>query len=86
MNKKVYLIKWEESYESGLYSSGINYVFDTLEKAKTMLEKIKQDIIDNSEREDIKELIHNFIYDEGFKVDYLDNDYDSYEIVEMEVQ
>ena len=39
MNKKVYLIKWEESYESGLYSSGVSYVFDALEKAKTMFEE-----------------------------------------------
>lgn len=85
MNKKVYLIKWEESYESGLYSSGISYVFDTLEKAKTMLEEIKKDIIDNSDREDIADLINNNLYGEGFKVDYLDNDYESYEIVEMEV-
>lgn len=86
MDKKVYLIKWEESYEGGLYSSGVSYVFDALEKAKTMLEEIKKDIIDNSEREDITDLIHNNLYGEGFKVDYLDNDYESYEIFEMEVK
>lgn len=86
MNKKVYIMKWEESYENGLYSSGISYVFDTLDKAKEMLEEIKQDIIDNSDRDDIKNLIHGYLYNSGFSVDYLDNDYESYEIIEMEVK
>lgn len=86
MNKKVYIIQWEESYESGRYESGISYVFDTLEKAKTMLEEIKKDIISSSDREDITDLIDDFMYDNGFKVDYLDNDYESYEIIEMEVE
>lgn len=82
---KVYLIKWEESYEGGRYDSGISYAFDTLEKAKKMLEEIKEDIINDSDREDIKDLIHNDLYGEGFNVDYLDDDYESYEIIEMEV-
>lgn len=83
---KVYIIKYEESYEGGLYESGICYVFDTLEKAKTMLKQIKEDIIENSDREDIKDMIHDNIYGDGFKVDYLGYDYDSYEIIEMEVK
>lgn len=86
MNKKVYIIKWEDSDSSGSYSSGISYVFDTLDKAKEMLEEIKQDIIENSDRDDIKSLIHGYLYNSGFTVDYLDNDYESYEIIETEVK
>ena len=51
-----------------------------------MLKQIKEDIIENSDREDIKDIIHDNIYGDGFKVDFLDNDYDSYEIIEMEVK
>ena len=81
---KVYVIRYEESC-SGEYFSGVSYVFNTLEKAKIMLEEIKKDIICSSEREDIKDIIHDLITENGFIVDYIE-DYDKYVIEEIEVQ
>ena len=81
---KVYIIRYE-CLASGEYSSGISYVFNSLEKAKIMLEEIKKDEICSSEREDIKDLIHDLVYDNGFIIDYID-DYDKYVIEELEVQ
>lgn len=80
----VYVITYEECC-SGEYHSGLCYVFDTFEKANIMLEEIKKDIICESEREDIKDLIHDLITENGFIVDYI-NDYDKYIIEEIEVQ
>ena len=83
---KVYIIRYEELC-SGEYSSGISYVFSTLEKASIMLEEIKKDEIyayADNER-DIRDLIHNLISENGFIIDYID-DYTKYVIEEMEVQ
>lgn len=80
---KVYIIRYEDC-SSGDYSSGICYVFDTKEKAEIMLEEIKKDIICSAERDDIKDLIHDLITEDGFIVDYID-DYDKYIIEELEV-
>lgn len=81
---KVYVITYEELC-SGEYYSGLSYVFDTKEKANIMLEEIKKDIICSSEREDIKDLIHDLVTENGFIVDYI-YDYDKYIIEEIEVQ
>jgi hypothetical protein len=80
---KVYIIRYEDLC-SGEYSSGISYVFDSIEKARTMLEEIKKDEICSSERDDMVDLIHDLMYSEGFIIDYI-SDYSKYEIVEMEV-
>ena len=47
---KVFIIRYEDMC-SGEYSSGVCYVFNTMEKAKIMLEEIKKDIICESEME-----------------------------------
>ena len=82
---KVYIIKYE-TLSSGEYSSGLCYVFDTLEKARIMLEEIKKDEICSSDLENIKDLIHDLMYEEGFIIDYISDDYDKYVIEEIEVQ
>ena len=82
--EKVYVIRYEELC-SGEYSSGTSYVFDSLEKAKTMLEEIKKDEICSNDRIDIKNLIHDLITEEGFIIDYID-DYTKYVIEEMRVE
>lgn len=83
---KVYIIRYEE-LSSGEYSSGISYVFDTLEKAEDMLEEIKDCEIghyaDNGR--DIKDLVHDLITENGFIIDFID-DYTKYVIEEMEVK
>lgn len=50
---KVYIIRWEEN-DNGEYSSGIGYVFDTLEKAQTKLKEIKEEEINYCEECDIE--------------------------------
>ena len=85
---KVYVIRYESLYSDNSYSSGVSYAFNTLEKARKRLEEIKQDTIqyyEDAGREDAKSLIHNFITEEGFIVDFLD-EYDKYYIEEMEVE
>ena len=42
---KVYVIRYEDLW-GDKYSSGVSYVFDTLEKAEIMLEEIKKDEIE----------------------------------------
>lgn len=81
---KIYIIRYEDLSSSGEYSSGISYVFSSLEKAKIMLGQIKQDIICESERDDITSLIHDLIYENGFIVDYIDN-YEKYIIEERNI-
>lgn len=81
---KVYVITYEE-FCGGEYFSGLCYVLDTLEKANIMLEEIKKDEICSSEMENIKDLIHDLITENGFIIDYV-NDYTKYIIEEMEVQ
>ena len=81
--KKVYIIKYEDLQDEE-YSSGISYVFDTLEKAETMLRQIKQDEMHSSDIEDIKNYTHDLITENGFIIDFLD-DYTKYTIEEMEV-
>ena len=81
--KKVYIIKYEDLQDEE-YSSGISYVFDTLEKAETMLRQIKQDEMHSSDIEDIKDYTHDLITENGFIIDFLD-DYTKYTIEEMEV-
>ena len=71
-------------YPNGEYYSGVSYVYNTLEKAKNMLEKIKADEIAEYEdngcdiRNDIRSTEYNFIIDRA--------DFTEYEIVEMEVK
>jgi hypothetical protein len=84
--KKVFIIMWEELYSDGEYSSGISYVFDTLEKAKNMLQTIKNDDLkmymedENYEKEDIlKEDETSVMFD------FLD-EYTKYEIIEEEIK
>ena len=81
---KVYVIRYEEVC-SGEYFSGVCHVFDTLEKAEIMLEKIKNHEIYDNDREDIKDLIHYLITENGFIIDYMD-DYTKYVIEEMELR
>lgn len=82
--KKVYIIRYEELC-SGDYSSGLCYAFDTLEKAKIMLDEIKKDEICSSEIENIENLINNLITENGFIIDYID-DYTKYIIEEINVE
>lgn len=77
---KVYIIKEEEMYNNGSKCySGICGVYNTLNKAKKILEEIKeQEMCDFDE--DLFDNIEN-----GFYID-LGNDYNKYEIIEMEVE
>lgn len=81
--KKVYIISYEDCM-SGEYYSGISYVFDTLEKAKSMLEIIKKDEMYEYKyngydiKDDIKDTENGFIIDRA--------DYTEYEIKEMNIQ
>ena len=43
MESKVYIIIYKDETYNGEYYSGVSYVFNTMEKAKTMLETIKKD-------------------------------------------
>ena len=81
---KVYIIRYEELI-SGEYSSGISYVFDTLDKAEIMLRQIKQDEIHDNDLDGINTDIHDLITENGFIIDYIDN-YTKYVIEEMEVK
>lgn len=80
---KVYIITYKDEVEDN-FRSGVSYVFDTMEKAKNMLEVIKKDEIkeyaDNGY--DIKDNIINT--ENGFIID--SGDYTEFEIVEMEVK
>lgn len=40
---KVYIITYRDEYSNGEVYSGVSYVYDTLEKAKNMIEVIKAD-------------------------------------------
>lgn len=51
---KVYVISFKDEYENGEYESGVSYVFDTLEKAKDMLEIIKKDELAKHKKNGIK--------------------------------
>jgi hypothetical protein len=82
---KVYVIRYEELYSNNSFSSGVSYVFDSLDKAKDMLKKIKEDEIEyyvdngwNREDIDIKEELYTLYFD------FFD-EYTKYEIIEMEV-
>ena len=81
---KVYVIRWEELM-SGEYSSGISYVFDTLDKAEIMLRQIKQDEIHYNDLDDIETDVHDLVTENGFIIDYID-DYTKYVIEELEVK
>ena len=82
---KVYVISYKSQYSDGSYSSGVCYVFNSLEKAKNMLETIKQDEI--SEYKDNGIDISNRIIDleNAFKIENGD-DIDEYSIDEMQVK
>ena len=84
--KKVYILRHEDLCD-GKYKSGILYVFDTLEKAKAMLKEIKKDEIEElkENRDEYDNMIHDFLLEDGFIVDYLD-EYTKYIVEEMEVQ
>ena len=82
--EKVYVIRYEDLC-SGDYSSGISYVFDSLEKAEIMLRQIKQDEIHDNDLDNIETDVHDLITENGFIIDYMD-DYTKYVIEEMEVQ
>ena len=81
---KVYIITYRDEYSNGEVYSGVSYVYDTLEKAKNMIEVIKADEIaeykDNGYdiTDDIKDTENGFIIDRG--------DFTEYEITEMEVK
>lgn len=84
---KVYIIRFEDYYNGDReYYSGVSYVFDTLEKAKIMLNVIEADeinhLIENG-YEDASSMIKE--YENGFMVDWAD-DYSKFEILEMEVK
>lgn len=84
MENKVYIITYRDKYSNGEYYSGVSYVYNTLEKAKNMLEKIKADEIAKYEdngcdiRNDIRSTEYSFIIDRA--------DFTEYEIIEMEVK
>ena len=85
---KVYVIRYESLYSDNEYTSGTMYAFNSLEKARERLEEIKQEKIEyytDARGEDASSLIHNFITEEGFTVDFFD-EYDNYYIDEMEVE
>lgn len=85
--KKVYIIRYEELC-SGEYSSGISYVYDTLEKAEKMLEEIKEDEINTCYEDGIEEIeddIHDLITENGFIIDFID-DYTKYVIEEEKIR
>lgn len=84
---KVYIITFEDCYSGdGEYCSGVSYVFDTLEKAKAMLNVIEADeinhLIENG-YEDASSMVKE--YENGFMIDWAD-DYSKFEIVESEVK
>ena len=66
----VYIIRFEEEH-SGLVSSGISYVYDKEENARSMLKAIKSDELENYDEDDILEIIEN---DDEFTID-LGDDY-----------
>lgn len=84
MENKVYIITYRDKYSNGEYYSGVSYVYNALEKAKNMLEKIKADEIAEYEdngcdiRNDIRSTEYSFIIDRA--------DFTEYEIIEMEVK
>lgn len=83
--KKVYIITYECSYSDGSYNSGVSYVYSDYEKALKMLEKIKQDEIQEYDINgiDIKDSIID--YKDSFVVDRCD-DVDKFSIIEMNVE
>ena len=88
---KVYVISFE-TLSDNVYDSGVAYVFDTLEKAKIMLEQIKQDCIyscdftaEDFNVDSLYDLVHDLVTEDGFIIDFYD-DYTKYIIEEMEVQ
>ena len=81
---KVYIIRFEELDCGENYSSGISYVFDTKEKARKMLQTIKEDeMIYYEDREDIEDILKES--EDSIIFDFLD-EYIKYEIVEMRVE
>lgn len=84
---KVYIITFEDYYSGdGEYSSGVSYVFDTLEKAKQMLTVIKVDEINHLIESGVKNPFSMVKeYDNGFTIEWGD-DYSKFEIVESEVK
>lgn len=78
--KKVYVIIYEELYSDGSYSSGISYAFDSFDKAKKMLQEIKEEERENYYSDwDLTEKEDEILFDIG-------DEYTKYEIIEMDVR
>lgn len=78
---KVYIIRYEERV-SGEYVSNVSYAFDTLEKAKNMLNEILKEELDFCKENDLQPSVYERDY--NFILDYSDN-YTKYEIVERNI-
>ena len=84
MNKKVYIITYHDEYSNGECYSGVSYVFDSLEKARKMLEEIKQDEI-----AEYKENGYDITNDIKLENDTLtkdSGDFSEYKIIESQVK
>lgn len=79
---KVYIIRYEEE-ASGEYSSGVSYVYESLEKAKNMLNEILEEELKFCEENELEPSV----YEEDMSV-LLDFSYDytKYVIEEREVR
>lgn len=87
--EKVYVIIYEDMYGDGAtspYSSGVSYVFDSLDKAKNMLQKIKEDYLrEYTEDNDYKKENILIEHETSIMFDLID-EYTKFQIVEMEVR
>lgn len=79
---KVYIIRYEEE-TSGEYSSGVSYVYESLEKAKDMLNEILKEELKFCEENELKPSIYE--EDMSFLLDF-SCDYTKFVIEEREVK
>lgn len=82
---KVYIITYKSTYSDGTSASGISFVYDNYEKAKKMLETIKQDEISNYQDNGINIRARILCEENSFTIDS-GSDTDKYSIIEMDVK
>ena len=79
---KVYIIRYEEE-TSGEYSSGVSYVYESLEKAKNMLNEILEEELEFCKENGLEPSIYE--EDMSFLLDF-SYDYTKYIIEEREIK
>ena len=79
---KVYIIRYEEK-TSGEYSSGILYVYESLEKAKNMLNEILEEELEFYKENELEPSVYE--EDMSFLLDFSYN-YTKYIIEEREIK